>query len=121
MADKTLELQNFTNDAKQLVASAQALADEQKHTEVTPLHLLVRLIDRDRGVGEILRKVGALGLRVFARLAVLRDVVRTGGYKKDDQAKRQAPRFPEHKLMLCQGIYRLQAATPAALLGGRRS
>jgi ATP-dependent Clp protease ATP-binding subunit ClpB len=59
MADKTLELQNFTNDGKQIVASAQALADEQKHAEVTPLHLLMRLLDRDRGVIELLRKVGA--------------------------------------------------------------
>ncbi len=59
MADKTLELQNFTNDARQIVASAQALADEQKHAEVTPLHLLMRLLDRDRGVLELLRKAGA--------------------------------------------------------------
>jgi len=59
MADKTLELSNYTNDARQVVAGAQAIADEQKHGEVTPLHLLVRLLDRDRGVLEMFRKVGA--------------------------------------------------------------
>src|SRR5688572_20834467 len=59
MADKTLELANFTNDAKQIVASAQALADELKHAEVSPLHLLARLLDRDRGVVEMFRKAGA--------------------------------------------------------------
>lgn len=59
MADKTLELRTFTNDAKQVVASAQSLADEQNHAEVSPLHLLLRLLDRDRGVVEIFRKSGA--------------------------------------------------------------
>ncbi len=59
MADKTLELQNFTTDARQVVAGAQSLADEQRHGEVSPLHLLVRLLERDRGVMEIFKKAGA--------------------------------------------------------------
>ncbi|NUO52344.1 MAG: AAA domain-containing protein [Polyangiaceae bacterium] len=58
-ADKTIQLEKYTNDAKQVVTAAQQLADEQKHAEFTPLHLLARLIERDRGVLEIFRKAGA--------------------------------------------------------------
>ncbi len=80
MADKTLELQNYTHDARQVVAGAQALADEQKHGEVTPLHLLVRLLDRDRGVVEIFRKAGAdpTEVRELAELQ-LRKLPKAGG------------------------------------------
>lgn len=55
----TLELAKYTVEARSIVASAQNLADEQKHPEVTPLHLLARLVDQARGVAEVLRKVGA--------------------------------------------------------------
>ncbi len=58
-ADKTIQLEKYTNDAKQVVTAAQQLADEQKHAEFTPLHLLARLLERDRGVLEIFRKAGA--------------------------------------------------------------
>ncbi|MFO0758049.1 MAG: AAA family ATPase [Byssovorax sp.] len=61
MADKegTIHLDRYTTDAKQLVAGAQQIADERQHTEVTPLHLLMRLIERDRGVCEVFRRAGA--------------------------------------------------------------
>lgn len=55
----TLALDKYTEDAKQIVAGAQQLADERKHAEVTPLHVLARLLERDRGVLEVLRRVGA--------------------------------------------------------------
>jgi ATP-dependent Clp protease ATP-binding subunit ClpB len=58
MAERTLQLEKYTSDARGLVASAQTLADEQKHAEVSPLHLLVRLLDRP-GVAEVFRKAGA--------------------------------------------------------------
>ncbi len=81
MADKTLELSNYTNDARQVVAGAQAIADEQKHGEVTPLHLLVRLLDRDRGVLDMLRKVGAdpNEVRDLAELQMRKLAKQTGG------------------------------------------
>ena len=46
MAEKegTIHLDRYTTDAKQVVAGAQQIADERQHTEVTPLHLLVRLL-----------------------------------------------------------------------------
>ena len=61
MADKegTIHLDRYTTDAKQVVSGAQQIADERQHTEVTPLHLLVRLLERDRGVCEVFRRAGA--------------------------------------------------------------
>ncbi len=61
MADTegTIHLERFTNDARQIVAGAQQLADDRKHAEVSPLHMLVRLLERDRGVLEVFRRVGA--------------------------------------------------------------
>ncbi|MCA9633792.1 MAG: AAA family ATPase [Myxococcales bacterium] len=57
MAEATtkLSLARFRPDAKALVAGAQTLADERKHAEVTPLHLLFRALDRDPGVTHVLR------------------------------------------------------------------
>ena len=46
-------LDRYTSEAKQLVAGAQQIADERQHAEVAPLHLLMRLLERDRGVAEV--------------------------------------------------------------------
>jgi len=61
MADTegTIHLERFSNEARQIVAAAQQLADDRKHAEVTPLHLLIRLLERDRGVVEVFRRAGA--------------------------------------------------------------
>src|SRR5204863_6241106 len=58
-AEQTIHLDRYAADAKALVAGAQALADERKHAQVEPLHLLSRAIERDRGVAEVFRKAGA--------------------------------------------------------------
>jgi ATP-dependent Clp protease ATP-binding subunit ClpB len=55
----TIHLERYTQDAKQVVAGAQQIADERQHPEVTPLHLLLRLLERDRGVHEVFRRAGA--------------------------------------------------------------
>ncbi|MEZ4220105.1 MAG: AAA family ATPase [Polyangiaceae bacterium] len=55
----TLSLDRFAPDARALVAGAQALADERKHVEVQPLHLLVCGLGLDAGVGAVLRAAGA--------------------------------------------------------------
>jgi ATP-dependent Clp protease ATP-binding subunit ClpB len=57
--ETTLQLDRYASDAKALVAGAQGLADERKHPEVEPLHLMVRALDRDPGVAEVFRKAGA--------------------------------------------------------------
>src|SRR5947209_1447186 len=58
-AEQTIHLERYSPEAKALVAGAQALADERKHSQVEPIHLLARAIDRDRGVAEVFRKAGA--------------------------------------------------------------
>src|SRR5579871_2989407 len=57
--EQTIHLDRYAPDAKALVAGAQSLADERKHAQVEPIHLLARAMDRDRGVQEVLRKAGA--------------------------------------------------------------
>src|SRR5882762_5141932 len=61
--EETLPLDGYAPDARQLVSGAQALADERKHVEVEPVHLLARALDRDRGadggVAEVFRRAGA--------------------------------------------------------------
>ncbi|MDW8252094.1 MAG: Clp protease N-terminal domain-containing protein, partial [Myxococcales bacterium] len=54
----TMPLDQFTHEARSLIASAQALADEQRHADVEPIHLLARAL-RDPGVVEIFKKVSA--------------------------------------------------------------
>ncbi|MBE7486582.1 MAG: AAA family ATPase [Polyangiaceae bacterium] len=51
----TLSLERYAPDAKGLVAGAQAIADERKHPEVLPLHLLVRMLEREPGVVAVFR------------------------------------------------------------------
>ena len=83
MADKegTIHLDRYTTDAKQVVAGAQQIADERQHTEVTPLHLLTRVLERDRGVGEVFRRTGADPNEVLqlAEAALKRQTRATGG------------------------------------------
>src|SRR5262249_662892 len=54
-----IALERYTNEAKQLVAGAQQIADERQHAEVGPLHLMARALERDRGVAEVFRRAGA--------------------------------------------------------------
>ena len=58
-AEQTIHLERYTADAKALVAGAQTLADERKHVQVEPIHLLARSLDRDKGVAEVFKKAGA--------------------------------------------------------------
>jgi ATP-dependent Clp protease ATP-binding subunit ClpB len=58
-AEQTIDLDRYAPDAKGLVAGAQALADERKHAQVEPIHLLARALDRDPGVAEVVRRGGS--------------------------------------------------------------
>jgi ATP-dependent Clp protease ATP-binding subunit ClpB len=58
-AEQTIHLDRYAPDAKALVAGAQSLADDRKHAQVEPIHLLARSIERDRGVQEVFRRAGA--------------------------------------------------------------
>jgi ATP-dependent Clp protease ATP-binding subunit ClpB len=79
-AEQTIHLERYAADAKALVAGAQTLADERKHAQVEPIHLLARAIDRDRGVAEVFKKSGAdpADVAVEAESALSR-IAKTGG------------------------------------------
>jgi len=81
MPEQTIHLERYAPDAKALVAGAQALADERKHSQVEPIHLLVRALDRDRGVAEVFRKAGAepRDVAVEAESALARLAKSSGG------------------------------------------
>src|SRR5260221_4061665 len=58
-AEQTIHLERYAADAKALVPGAQTWADERKHPQVEPIHLLARALDRDRGVAEVFKRAGA--------------------------------------------------------------
>jgi ATP-dependent Clp protease ATP-binding subunit ClpB len=75
----TLSLEQYTSEARGFIASAQSLADEMKHADVEPAHLLARAL-RDPGVIEILRKAGPDPSEVAAACEVaLKKLPRTSG------------------------------------------
>jgi ATP-dependent Clp protease ATP-binding subunit ClpB len=80
-AEQTIHLDRYAPDAKALVAGAQSLADERKHAQVEPIHLLARANERDRGVQEVFRKAGAdpADLSVEAESQLARINKTTGG------------------------------------------
>jgi len=55
----TLSLDRYSADARGWVVSAQALADDRGHEDVTPLHLLSRALERHAGIVEAFRRAGA--------------------------------------------------------------
>lgn len=67
-AEQTIQLERYASDAKALVAAAQTLADERKHVQVEPIHLLARALDRDRGVAAVFKAAGAEPTDVVAEV-----------------------------------------------------
>ena len=67
-----LSLDRYAGDAKALVAGAQTLADERRHVEVQPLHLLVRGLTKDPGIVEVFKhaQVNAVELQSAAERAL---------------------------------------------------
>jgi ATP-dependent Clp protease ATP-binding subunit ClpC len=62
----TLSLERYAPEAKVLVTGAQSLADEQKHAEVEPLHLLALALERERAVRAVLDGSGVNTLELAA-------------------------------------------------------
>ena len=52
----TLSLERYLPAAKSLVARAQALADDRRHAEVQPLHLLSRALERGRSTRAVFER-----------------------------------------------------------------
>jgi ATP-dependent Clp protease ATP-binding subunit ClpC len=57
-APSTLSLERYAAEAKALVAGAQTLADERKHAEVEPLHLLARMLEHDARARDAMSRAG---------------------------------------------------------------
>jgi ATP-dependent Clp protease ATP-binding subunit ClpB len=58
MTSLTLRLEGYAPNARHMVQGAQQLADERKQSEVEPLHLLYRLLERDSVSQEGFRRAG---------------------------------------------------------------
>ncbi|MFO0696164.1 MAG: AAA family ATPase [Polyangiales bacterium] len=58
MSTLTLRLDAYDKDAKTTVHAAQTLADERRHAEVDPLHLLYVLLERDSRAQAAVQKAG---------------------------------------------------------------
>lgn len=54
----TLSLDRFSPDARALIVGAQSLADERKHAEVLPVHLLAFALGRSPAVADVFRRAG---------------------------------------------------------------
>ncbi|MGE5783742.1 MAG: Clp protease N-terminal domain-containing protein, partial [Myxococcales bacterium] len=71
----TMSLNRYSPEAKAFVAGAQTIADERKHAQVIPLHLLARALERTPAVLDLLRAaqvdVVALGTATVQCLVAL--------------------------------------------------
>jgi ATP-dependent Clp protease ATP-binding subunit ClpB len=67
-AETTLSLERYAPDAKAIVAGAQTLADESKHVEVEPLHLLAHAIERNAAVRSVFERAGTRVAELSASL-----------------------------------------------------
>ncbi len=54
----TRTLDNFAPEARALVVSAQALADERKHRELEPIHVLAMALAKERSTADVLTRAG---------------------------------------------------------------
>jgi len=78
-APQTLPLERYTNEGKALIAAAQSLADERRHAQVEPIHLLARALEQ-KGVGELFRRAGADPADVSAETeTALGRIAKSGG------------------------------------------
>jgi len=80
MSKLTLRLEAYEKDARQLIAAAQALADERGNSEVEPLHVLYRLVEGTDAVQDAIRRAGVdpTDLLIEAE-AEVRKLPRSGG------------------------------------------
>jgi ATP-dependent Clp protease ATP-binding subunit ClpB len=56
-AEQTIHLEKYSAVAKSLVSGAQSLADEKKHSQVDPLHLLFKVLEHPE-VAKVIQKIG---------------------------------------------------------------
>ena len=122
-ASTTLELSTYSPEAREMVAGAQALADERKHSEVEPLHLLARVL-RDEGAAEVARRAGAdpKGLAAACEIALGRLSRTAGGEAYLSMALlellRRAEREAKRDKATATGLEHLLVALSQEIRGG---
>ncbi|MFW6066783.1 MAG: ATP-dependent Clp protease ATP-binding subunit [Myxococcota bacterium] len=80
MAGVTLRLDAYDPAARRAIAGAQGLADERRHPEVEPIHLLYRLVEQDGVVQAALERTGVSPEDVLVEAEIaLRRLPRTRG------------------------------------------
>jgi ATP-dependent Clp protease ATP-binding subunit ClpB len=111
-----IRLEKFTPEAKQLVGGAQQVADERQHSEVLPIHLLARAIDKSPAVGAVFKSAGAdpaqvaeLCERALTKLAKGGGVAYVSPRLLDllDRAEREAQRDKAEKVGIAQLLHAL--------------
>jgi len=76
----TIRLDAYDRDAQRTIHAAQALADERKHPEVEPVHILHRLLDRNDVAQALVRRLGIDPIDVVLEAeAVLRKLPKVDG------------------------------------------
>jgi ATP-dependent Clp protease ATP-binding subunit ClpB len=74
-ASATITLSRYESEAKALIASAQNLADESKHREVLPLHVLSRMLEPSLGIKDVFIAAGVDSGELGGRIArALREI-----------------------------------------------
>ena len=67
-----MNLNKYTEKAQEAIIAAQNIASEQNHSEVTPEHLLVALVEQSGGiVPSVLRKIALDPARVASEARAL--------------------------------------------------
>ncbi|MEM6788603.1 MAG: AAA family ATPase [Myxococcota bacterium] len=114
--DGVIRLEKFSSEAKQLVAGAQQLADEHQHSEVVPLHLMARALDRSPGVQAVFKSAGMppsdvveLSEKAFRRLPKSSGVAYVSPRLMDllDRAEREAKRDRVEHVGIAQLLHAL--------------
>ena len=76
-----MDLNRFTQKAQQAVLNAQNLTVEYGHNEITPVHLLLALLQQTDGVvPEIVAQIGVRPATIIAELDRRLPLISEGGY-----------------------------------------
>lgn len=82
MSTLTLRLEAYAKDAKQAISAAQTLADDRRHTDVEPLHLLFELVENSQSVKEAFADGGVDPTDVAVEAELLLRKIRTSSKGK---------------------------------------
>ena len=89
--DGTIHLERYTPDARAIVAGAQQLADDRQHAQVTPLHLLARLIEQEQELkaqsSSVMEEKDLLSVKLTEKTAARDQLRETLSSLRNDEAE----------------------------------